>query len=185
MILENKTGDIDDLFLQKIEPPTTPKIMKVKKIGVRHAMKYNQLWHSRLPNTVEGNLLRNKRFVFFGAEYKDHCFASAIWTCPVANNRLSKDFIWLELRRLAISPDAPKFTATWMISKMIKEIKKIFPDVTRLVSYQDCEVHTGTIYAAANWKQDIISTNSNWNETRKRNKEQSTSIKKRWVYDIK
>ena len=176
---------IDDLFLQEREIPLSPKKMTLKAIGVRHAMRYNEMWHSRLPKTVEGNLLRNKRFIFYGAEFKDHCFASAIWTDPVANNRLSKDYIWLELRRLAIAPDAPKFTATWMISKMIKDIKKQFPQVTRLVSYQDCDVHKGTIYAASNWKQDIVSQGISWNETRKRNKEQSLSPKKRWVYDLK
>ena len=176
---------MNDLFLQERESPTSPKLMTLRKIGVRHAMRYNEMWHSRLPLTVEGNLLRNKRYVFFGAEYKDHCFASAIWTDPVANNRLSKNFIWIELRRLAIAPDAPKFTASWMISKMIKQIKKQFPDVTRLVSYQDCDVHTGTIYSASNWSQDIISLGESWNETRKRNKEQSLSPKKRWIYDLK
>ena len=176
---------IDDLFLQEREVPSSPKKMALKTIGVRHAMKYNEMWHSRLPITVEGNLLRNKRFIFYGAEFKDHCFASAMWTDPVANNRLSKDYIWLELRRLAIAPDAPKFTATWMISRMIKDIKKQFPQVTKLVSYQDCDVHKGTIYAASNWKQDVISQGISWNETRKRNKEQSLSPKKRWVYELK
>jgi hypothetical protein len=174
----------DDLFLKERVAPSSPKKMTLREIGVKHAMRYNELWHSRLPVTVEGNLLRNKRSVFYGSEYLDHCFASAIWTDPVANNRLSKDFVWLELRRLAVAPDAPKFTATWMISKMIRQIKKQFPEVTRLVSYQDCDVHRGTIYAAANWKNDTVSTNANWNTTRKRNVEQSLSAKKRWIYDL-
>lgn len=159
--------------------------MNLRDIGVRHAMRFNEQWHSRLPQTVEGNLLRNKYAVFYGAEYQDHCFASAIWTDPVANNRLSKDFVWLELRRLAIAPDAPKFTATWMISKMVKDIRKRFPAVTRLVSYQDTGVHTGTIYAASNWTKDTVSENASWNETRVRNKEQSLSPKQRWIFDLK
>ena len=174
----------EDFFLSERTSPSSPKLMNLKRIGVRHAMRYNEMWHSRLPITIEGNLLRNKRYSYYGAEYIDHCFAVAIWTDPVANNRLSKDFIWLELRRLAIAPDAPKFTATWMISKMIKDIKKLFPEVTRLVSYQDCDVHTGTIYAAANWKNDNVSKGVEWDGTRKRNKSQSTSPKKRWIYDI-
>jgi hypothetical protein len=178
-------AETSDLFLGDRLIPKTPKLLKLKQIGVRHAMRWNEMWHSRLPITVEGNLLRNTRSVFYGAEYFDHCFASAIWTDPVANNRLSKDFIWLELRRLAIAPDAPKFTATWMIAKMVKDIKKQFPEVTRLVSYQDCDVHTGTIYAAANWKNDNFSKGIDWDLTRKRNKSQSTSPKKRWIYDLK
>lgn len=175
---------VNDWFLPERIAPKSPKIMSLKIIGVRHAMRFNEMWHSRLPQTIEGNLLRNKRCVFYGAEYQDHCFASAIWTDPVANNRLSKEHIWFELRRLAVAPDAPKFTATWMIAKMIKDIRKRFPDVTRLVSYQDCEVHKGTIYAASNWTADHISDGQSWNETRKRNKEQSLSAKKRWIYDL-
>ena len=108
-----------------------------------------------------------------------------MWTDPVAANRMSKDHVWLELRRLAIAPDAPKFTATWMISKMIKDIKSRFPDVTMLVSYQDTEVHTGTIYKAANWKLDIVSKFKDWsNETRKRNAVQTKADKIRWTYPI-
>ena len=98
---------------------------------------------------------------------------------------MSKDYIWLELRRLAISPDAPKFTATWIIAKMVKDIKKQFPDVTRLVSYQDTEVHTGTIYKAANWKLDSVSKLQDWSTgKRKRNALQSKSDKIRWIYEL-
>ena len=108
-----------------------------------------------------------------------------LWTTPVANNRMSKDFVWLELRRLAIPEDAPKFTATWMIAKMIKEIKKKFPDVTRLVSYQDTAVHTGTIYAAANWIKDLENTGGEWNVTRVRKQSQAATPKNRWIYNLK
>jgi len=159
--------------------------MRLHQIGVKKAMMYNEMWHSRLPVTSHSNLIRNTRKVFYGAEYEGHCYASAIWTDPVANNRLSKSFIWLELRRLAIAPDAPKFTATWMIAKMIKDIKKQFPEVTRLVSYQDTEVHKGTIYSAANWKKDAISVFQDWSTgKRKRNDLQSKSNKIRWIYEL-
>jgi hypothetical protein len=109
-----------------------------------------------------------------------------MWTDPVAGNRMAKDQVWLELRRLAVAPDAPKFTATWMISKMVKDIKKRFPDVTKLVSYQDTEVHTGTIYKAANWKLDTVSKFQEWsNEKRQRNALQSKSDKIRWTLEIR
>ena len=49
----------------------------------------------------------------------------------------------------AIASDAPKYTATRMLSIMVKRIKKEFPDIVRLISYQDTEVHKGTIYKAA------------------------------------
>ncbi len=174
-----------DLFLGDRIPPQSTKEMRLHEISVDKAMMYNELWHSRLPITSHSNMIRNTRKIFYGAEYNGHCFASAMWTDPVANNRLSKKYIWIELRRLAIAPDAPKFAATWMIAKMIKDIKKKFPEVTRLVSYQDSEVHTGIIYSAANWKKDTVSTFKEWTTgSRKRNLLQSKSDKIRWIYEL-
>ena len=70
-------------------------------------------------------------------------------------------------------------------SKMIKDIKSRFPDVTMLVSYQDTEVHKGTIYKAANWKLDVVSKFQEWsNDKRKRNALQSKADKIRWTYPI-
>lgn len=176
---------ITDLFLGERVAPETPRKLTLREVGVSFVMEHNELWHSRLPITNKDNLIRNAHKVFYGAEYQDHCFAVAIWTDPVAANRMSKDYIWLELRRLAIAPDAPKFTATWMISKMVKDIKRRFPDVTKLVSYQDTEVHTGTIYSAANWTKDSVSKFKDWTTTtRKRNQLQSKADKIRWVYEI-
>lgn len=176
---------MNDLFLGERISPNSPKKMTLREVGVNFVMEYNELWHSRLPTTNKDNLIRNAHKVFYGAEFQDHCFATAIWTDPVAGNRMNKDFIWLELRRLAVAPDAPKFTATWMIAKMIKDIKKRFPDITRLVSYQDTEVHTGTIYAASNWKKDSISKFQEWTtKKRQRNALQSKADKVRWIYDL-
>jgi hypothetical protein len=174
----------EDLFFSERLLPASPKQMKVLSIGVDHAMRFNELWHSRLPITQKGNLTRNKHFMFYGSEFKNHCFAVAIWTTPVANNRLSKNETWLELRRLAIPPDAPKFTATWMISKMIKIIKKKHPEITKLISYQDTDVHTGTIYAASNWKKEGLSIGVDWNVSRNRKPSQSTATKARWTYQM-
>ena len=72
-----------------------------------------------------------------------------------------------------------------IISSIFKKNKKQFPDITKLVSYQDTEVHTGTIYAAANWKQDAVSKFQEWTQgNRVRNKLQSQSDKIRWVYEL-
>ena len=174
-----------DLFDFPRVIPDSPKLLNLRHVGVKYAMDKNMDWHSRLPITNHSNMIRNAHKIFYGAEYEDHCFAVAMWTDPVAGNRMSKDYIWLELRRLAISPDAPKFTATWIIAKMVKDIKKQFPDVTRLVSYQDTEVHTGTIYKAANWKLDSVSKLQDWSTgKRKRNALQSKSDKIRWIYEL-
>ncbi len=101
-----------DLFMQERVVPASPTIMNLREVGVNYAMDKNMDWHSRLPVTSHSNMIRNAHKVFYGAEYQDHCFAVAMWTDPVAGNRMAKDQVWLELRRLAVAPDAPKFTAT-------------------------------------------------------------------------
>ena len=61
-----------------------------------------------------------------------------------------------------------------------------FPELIKLVSYHDNEVHLGTIYKAANWKQYGQTTLFDWNVNgRKRNKLQSESTKTRWEYNLK
>lgn len=132
-------------------------------------------------------MLRNKHSVFFAAVYELNYFAVAMWTTPVAANRMINGFNMLELRRLAIAPDAPKYTATYMLGKMIKHIKIHMLDIHKLVSYQDTEVHTGTIYKAANWKLEATTQYIPWNTSQRLRsaKVQSKAAKNRWVYDLR
>ena len=71
---------------------------------------------------------------------------------------------------------------------MIEKIKKIkikFPDIIKLVSYQDTKVHNGTIYKASNWTRGGETQFMLWNnEKRRRNKEQSDATKVRWEYNL-
>ncbi|MBT9165278.1 MAG: hypothetical protein DDT23_01293 [candidate division WS2 bacterium] len=87
---------------------------------------------------------------------------------------------------MAISPEAPRFTATWMLGKMVRDIKKRFPEIAKLISYQDVEVHKGTIYVAGGWIKHSTETKfMSWNtEKRKRNKPQSKANKVRWELAI-
>jgi len=147
------------------------------------SIQLNELFHSRLPKVVQSNITRCPQQACFAAEYKNRFYASAIWTTPVA--RMLNGRNMLELRRLAIADNAPKNTATRMLKIMRLEIRKKFPTVKTLISYQDTEVHTGTIYKAAGW-QAVCSSKpsvSGWN-TRKRNKMQTTAEKIRWEYEL-
>ena len=166
-------------------PPKSCKNMQTLECDVKTAMLYNEIWHSRLPKTNRFNL-SGKNSLFFAAVFELNIFAVAMWTTPVAANRMTNGFQMLELRRLAIAPDAPKYTATWMLGKMIKNIHKQLPDIIKLVSYQDTEVHTGTIYAAGNWKLETTSKYIAWDTSKRiRNaKVQSTADKNRWVYEL-
>jgi hypothetical protein len=173
-----------ELFPVERIPPNSPKLLTCLEVGIDYAMQQNELWHSRLPKTDKSNLVRTSHSVFYAAAYQDCCFAVAIWTNPIA--RKISDGKTLELRRLAIAPDAPKFTATWMIAKMQKMISKKFPEICKLISYQDTEVHTGTIYAAANWKKENVSSGGQWSApSRKRKMVQTDAPKVRWAYFLR
>lgn len=105
----------------------------------------NMKWHSRLPKIAASQFR-----VCYQATYDGMIYAVAGWSNPVA--RLLPQQTWLELRRMAICESAPKNTASRMIGWMIRDIKKRFPEIERLISYQDCDVHTGGIYKASGWK---------------------------------
>lgn len=169
------------LFPEEVEILTSPKQLKNVEIGVIKACNMNKRWHSRLPKIDWSNVVRNKCYICYGATYKNVLYAVAIWSSPVSANRLKDGDKILELRRMAISPEAPKFTATWMIGKMIKDIKKRFPEIIKLISYQDTEVHSGTIYKASNWQKHSETKFTDWNtDRRQRNKMQSRANKIRW-----
>lgn len=165
------------------EFPDSPKQFDIVPVSARLASKLNAEWHSRLPVIHWSNIVRNRYYACYGAMFDWRYFAVAIWSSPVSRN-LDAGHI-LELRRLAISPEAPKYTATWMIGKMVKIIRQKFPEIDVLVSYQDTEVHSGTIYKAANWTPSVFTRFQPWDKSRKRNKAQSAADKVRWEYHIR
>jgi hypothetical protein len=60
-----------------------------------------------------------------------------------------------ELARLYLLDEVPRNAETWLIGKSVRYIEQNFPDVKVLISYADPSVgHNGTIYRAANWKED-------------------------------
>lgn len=105
-----------------------------------------EAYHSRLPRVQAGPWR-----VAFAAHYMETCFGAALWHNPSARGLPQT---WLELRRLVVAPDAPHCTASRMLGAMARWFRARpdgFEDVDRLISYQDVEVHTGTIYRAAGW----------------------------------
>lgn len=162
--------------------PTSPLQMRIELISWEMAKDLNKLWHSRLPR-IGDPAGATHAWLCFAAENKGVAYAVAIWSHPV-NRNLPQDE-WLELRRLAIAPDAPKNTATWMLKVMRFMIRKKRPQVKRLVSYQDMSVHAGTIYAAAGWERTVVKRFSSWtSKTRNRPTDQSNGDKQRWEKTI-
>lgn len=111
-----------------------------------HACDIVREWHSRLPRCQAGPWTHA-----FRGYIGDLTYVVALWNNTSARE-LPRD--WRELRRMACSPDAPKNTPSRFLSWMAKWFRNNEPEITRLISYHDTGVHTGTIYRAAGWLQD-------------------------------
>jgi hypothetical protein len=158
--------------------PTSPLSFRIEQLPFAEAKRLNKQWHSRLPRMGTG-FVESMPFLCFGAMFEMRWYAVAIWSNPVARN-LPQD-TWLELRRLAIAPDAPKNTASRMLGVMARLIRKAKPQVERLVSYHDTEVHSGGIYRAAGWTATTVNKDGNWTRTKRpRPRAQSEAAKQRW-----
>lgn len=166
--------------------PTSPLQFKFVTISAMAACTLNYKWHSRFPEIHWSNVVRNKRYICYAARYEGAYFAVAIWSSPIAGNRFNNAETILELRRMAISEKAPKNTASRMLSHMRKDIGKKFPEIRRLISYQDTEAHTGTIYKASGWiLRNTMSKEVDWGTNgRQRSEPQSHAPKIRWEYAI-
>jgi hypothetical protein len=73
-----------------------------------------------------------------------------------------------------------------MLRFMRSWIKQNKPTIAMLISYQDTEVHQGTIYKADNWVPASLSEGLSWTTAKRtRNKEQSLAPKVRWEYKLR
>ena len=184
MLAEDSSVKELTLFNHQNKDNKTPQSAKdfiFRKVSPQLACELNSIWHSILPQIHWSNVVRNTHYVCFVALYDGRFYAVAIWSSPVAQNRFANGKEMLELRRLAISKNCPKNTASRMISQNIKTIKRDMPEIKRLISYQDTEVHLGTIYKASGWEKATKTAYIPWdNEKRKRSESQIKSEKIRW-----
>lgn len=130
--------------------PISALDLKLVKVGMRLAQDLNRQWHSILPRTDLGNLLCGNTSVAYAAEYRGRFYAIAIWSQPIIHALCDGETI--ELRRLAISGDAPPNTASRMLGVMRRLLAKEFPQMRKMISYLAVDQHSGTIYKAAGWK---------------------------------
>ena len=163
--------------------PMSPLQFNVTETSWEMFKKLNKLWHSRLPDVgayyIDG--------VFFCGVYKNVYFCVAGWSAPIARMLNNKGYY--ELRRFAISEDAPKNTASRILKIMGNIIKKTKPNIYRLISYQDTDVHFGTIYKANGWIKTSKSkpNDKGWvdRHPRRSSKSQTISAKIRWEKQIR
>ena len=164
--------------------PTSALQLKFEEIGRDTFMPLNEAWHSRLPNcknAFEG--------IFFGALFEHEYWVVAWWSKPVARMLNGKGMI--ELRRMAIRDGAPKNTAIMFLGWMSRHISKKYPEIKTLISYQDVDVHKGTIYKASGWiiaktgeRVDELKKWNNWKTRGSNRVNQSASPKNRWEYTL-
>lgn len=144
--------------------PVSTLQLRICHMNKARAVELNAAWHSVLPYIPAFHVQ-----IAYGAEYGGKYYAVALWGRPVARTICGKG--WLELRRMAIAKDAPKNTASRMLGIMARDIRKIRPDICKLISYQDTARHKGTIYKAAGWSPvDRSSSPINWGGAAQTNK---------------
>jgi len=158
--------------------PSSPLEMRVEAIGFSLARTLNECWHRTMPRFGTG-FVKNQPFPSFAATHQGRIYAVAIWSNPAARNLPQRS--WMELRRFAIAPDAPRNTASWMLAIMTRLLKRDRPWLEHLISYQDTKQHSGTIYRAAGWQPEVVNADGNWTRRlRPRPQCQSRHPKQRW-----
>lgn len=165
--------------------PTSALQLHIQEIRRDMAVALNKKWHSRLPNYRMGCRPRQHAWVCYGAFFAEVCYAVAIWSHP--NSKALDDGKTLELRRLAIAPDAPKNTASRMLRIMKVLTKKNDGWCELLISYQDTEAHTGIIYKAAGWTAATVSEAMDYTYGGKRSRptQEHMARKVRWQCTLK
>ena len=156
--------------------PISPLQFTMVKIPSLKGLILNESWHSRLPQ------IRNSQgCLFLGLQYSGEFWGVAILGRPIA--RLFNDLPYLELRRMALRDGIPKNTGSRFLRLIAIYIRKHYPLISKLISYQDSAVHHGTIYKAAGWKAIGFRKGGRlaWDSpTRKRNLCQADGDKIRW-----
>jgi hypothetical protein len=162
----------------------TDQECEIREIRPQVASELVRAWHSLLPHIPPSNIWRNRHAACFALVTGGWAHAVAVYTDPV--NRALSDGATLELRRLAIAQTCPKNTATWLMARCEKRILARWPEIARLVSYQDTSVHTGTIYKAGNWRAVAETRYRPWSHgTRERAPSQTTAKKIRWEKQLR
>ena len=138
--------------------PTSPHQFHIKEIPKEIAISLNKQYHRVLPEIKNVTLHGNE--AYYGFFFKGSCYAVALWSSPIA--RALPYRTHAELRRFAINDSSPKNTASWGLARMAHLIKKKYPSLKLLVSYQAVKIHEGTIYRAAGWNEGVHTKPSSW-----------------------
>ena len=160
-----------------------PKDFTFEPCPRKFAAEMNERWHSRVP-IVEWGLIKYA----FQAQANGICYCVALWSNPIAR-MLPND--WLELKRMAGSPEWPKNASSRFLAWMIRYIRDNYQQHPVLISYQDTAVHVGTIYKATGWKKArATSEGDSWNKPARwrpdgNGTDVTAAVKIRWQIELK
>lgn len=131
-------------MLSLVETPATATDFTVECVnGQLFIKQFVRMHHRLLPNPPGVWRLG------FVLTYQGQVFGVAVWNHPSSTHE--DQTATLELLRMALLPDLPRNTASWMLAQMRKYIRTSHPHIKRLISYQDADLHYGTMYRADNW----------------------------------
>jgi hypothetical protein len=93
--------------------------------------------------------------LILGLAHAEKLVGVIVYALPPRETSKRYGGITWELARLWIHDEVPTNAETYLISQSVKYIRRNRPEVACLVSYADPSAgHAGTIYKAANWKND-------------------------------
>jgi hypothetical protein len=95
--------------------PTSALDLRIEPVAFLRAVELNAAWHSILPRFGTG-FIKDQRFPSYAAVHDGVIYAVAIWSNPAA--RKLPQVTWMELRRMAVAPDAPRNTPSRMLRIM-------------------------------------------------------------------
>lgn len=154
MLCVDRTRVVHPLFQAEDGGSTPTSTLRARHLSFcecpkHHAVNLVALWHSRLPKCARGPWTNA-----FHAHHNGITYAVALWNNPSTRCLPSH---WRELRRMACASDAPRNTPSRFLAWMVRWFHVNRPEAEKLISYQDRQVHTGTIYRAAGWTAEHIS----------------------------
>ncbi len=176
---------LEPLFRQPTELATSARQLDLEVVPMSWASQWNHDWHSQLPEI--GGLAFGDVRIAHALTFDGGVYAIAIWTRPIAGNRMAHPTDHMvELRRLAIPDYSPKYTASRMLGRMERWFKRE-RDECRLLSYQMTDVHSGTIYRASNWTpvREQSEFESWTTHTKRKASDTATAPKIRWERQIR
>lgn len=172
-----------------VTPAMRARELTCEPCPVTHAVDLVRLWHSRLPKCQD-----NPWQFAFRAHKDGVTYAVALWNNPSTR---SLPHHWLELRRMACSPDSPRYTASYMLGWMVRYFRAHHRHREKCISYQDLAVHQGTIYKAAGWIVEYVGkprvrhrgvsyhTGKRWSHVGMNGAEADQVGKARWAISLK